>query len=399
MKNLQNIFSLAKKSVSSLLNHNKIEKNEIEQVFSSEHSEEIVKRLQDFKSQKARKETITLINKGKKSDWKKIQKQIKPSTKIHYLKAALRVAAILVITLGSTYYFTSTGYFSKEKLTENPLHEQTSQSTEDIILKLSNGKTQIINSNESLDITDDNGSIVGTQKGKKLNYHNKNTTVSKTLVYNELIVPYGKTFELTLSDGTLIHLNSGTVLKYPVQFLSGKNREVFLTGEAYFKVNKDQKHPFIVNANNLNIRVLGTEFNVSSYPEDKNINTVLVEGSVGLYAENESYSKVNARLLEPGKKAKWNKSNQKITIEKVDTSIYTSWIDGTLVIEHLKFHQIIKRLEKHYNVEIINNNEQLAEQIFTATFRVENIKEVLDSFKTNFSFEYIIRENTIIINH
>src|SRR5690606_36367432 len=114
-------------------------------------------------------------------------------------------------------------------------------------------------------------------------------TNSDKLAYNTLKIPFGKKFRLQLSDGTMVHINSGSTLKYPIKFIAGENRQVYLDGEAFFDVAKDKKHPFIVNADNLNVRVLGTHFNVSNYPEDAVTDVVLVEGSVGMYRSNEEF--------------------------------------------------------------------------------------------------------------
>lgn len=145
-----------------------------------------------------------------------------------------------------------------------------------ITLQLEDGTIQILEKDGSVKIQNKNGQIVGQQNGNQLIYDKNNT--SQKLAYNTLRIPNGKTFQLQLSDGTTVHLNAGSSLKYPVQFLKDAERKVFITGEAFLSVSKDAEHPFIVNANNLNVRVLGTQFNVSSYPEDAAIDVVLVEG-------------------------------------------------------------------------------------------------------------------------
>ena len=391
MKKISQLIKLAKDVTSSLLLNQSLDSKSLESDFDKESSKEIVARLQSSEESEKRANTARKIDKEKDTSWLKIKREIAPTPRINYFKIVYKVAAIFIGLIG-VYYFLNKNepvIIVKEK---NLLAE------EEIVLKLSNGKTQIIKANGQSKIVDTKGKVIGAQKGTKINYQNTSKTTSEELVFNELNVPYGKTFALVLSDGTEVHLNAGTVLKYPVKFLEGKNREVYLTGEAYFKVSKDKKHPFVVQSNDLNIRVLGTSFNVSSYSENKNIFTVLVEGAVRLYGKDETYSKEKSKLLTPGREAKWNKENRNIRIKKVNTSLYTSWIDGTLVIEKLKFHQIIKRLERHYNIKIINNNKELANQVFTATFRVENITEVLESFKTNFSFKYEIKEDIITIN-
>ena len=136
--------------------------------------------------------------------------------------------------------------------------------TESITIQLEDGNTQIINENRTSQLIDKNGNVLGQQSGNQLVYNSD--VKNDVLVYNTLTVPYGKQFELQLSDGTNVHLNAGTSLKYPVKFVKGKNREVFLNGEAFFNVAKEVNHPFIVNANEIDVRVLGTQFNISSYP-------------------------------------------------------------------------------------------------------------------------------------
>ncbi|MGK4568546.1 FecR family protein [Flavobacterium sp. 3HN19-14] len=127
-----------------------------------------------------------------------------------------------------------------------------------------------------------------------------------------------------MSDGTVIHLNSGTTLRYPVKFIAGENRQVFLDGEAYFDVAKDKAHPFIVNADKLNVRVLGTHFNVTNYPEDDQTDVVLVEGSVGLYGSNTTFDATKNTVLKPGYKGSFNKNTSSINTKPVVTDFYTS---------------------------------------------------------------------------
>jgi len=216
------------------------------------------------------------------------------------------------------------------------------------------------------------------------------------LVYNELKVPYGKKFELLLSDGTQVNLNSGSSLRYPVKFIKGQERKVFLYGEAFFDVTKNTKNSFVVNVDDLNVMVYGTKFNVSSFEEDKDINTVLIEGSIGLY--NSDSNKENISILEPGDLGAWDKNKKEISINKVDTRIYTSWIEGKLIFRKTPFKVICKKLERKYNVTIESNNNDLNNKLYNAVFEMETIEEVLTSFQKNYKLDYSIIENKIIIN-
>ncbi|WP_431243682.1 FecR family protein [Flavobacterium sp. P21] len=217
------------------------------------------------------------------------------------------------------------------------------------------------------------------------------------MVYNTIKIPYGKKFRLQLSDGTFVHLNSGTTLKYPIKFIAGENRQVFLDGEAFFDVAKDKKHPFIVNVDNLNVRVLGTHFNVSNYPEDTSTDVVLVEGSVGMYQPNEEFDALKNTILKPGFKGTFNKENTKISTKPVITDIYTSWINGGLTFRNMTFKNIITKLERRYNVTIVNKNEKLANEKFNASFKEESIENVMSYFNDIHGINYTIKGNQILI--
>lgn len=297
----------------------------------------------------------------------------------------LKYAAVFLLFLGLGYVY-QTGYFNQEPQFTVP--------DESITLQLENGATKILKEDGSMEVLDAYGNIIGSQNGGQIVYNNN--VKKETLVYNTLTVPYGKRFQVKLSDGSSVHLNAGTSLKYPVKFLTGKTRQVFLKGEAYFDVAKDEKHPFVVNTDHLNVEVLGTQFNFSSYPEDIETDVVLVEGSVNLYTTS---NKNNNVLLKPGFKGSLHKKSTKtIATNAVITSIYTSWINGELVFRNITFGNILKKMERHYNVEIVNNNIQLSDEKFNASFRNEPIEKILEYFKITYGIDYAIDANKIIIN-
>ena len=175
---------------------------------------------------------------------------------------------------------------------------------------------------------------------------------------------------------------------------------MFLTGEAYFDVAHDQVHAFVVNAQDLDIHVYGTKFNVSNYPEDRDTEVVLVEGSVGLRESNLEKADNAEVYLKPGYMGIYNRSDNNISQEEVNTSIYTSWMNGNLVFRNISFENIIQKLQRHYNVVIINNNEKLAHETFNATIETqhETIEQVFNYFNKVYQIEYKIIENKIIIH-
>ncbi len=315
----------------------------------------------------------------------KIEKSANRLTKIKM--NLLKYAALILIFLSIGYGYMQ-GYFTSDDKLILP--------KESITLQLNDGNIKVINDDESVEIVEVSGRVIGVQSGKQLAYNNN--VENDTLIYNTLAVPYGKRFEVQLSDGTTVNLNSGSSLKYPVNFIKGKNRQVFLNGEAFFNVAKDTKHPFIVNANEIDVRVLGTKFNISSYPEDNNINTVLVEGSVSTYKTGEAYEPESATLLKPGYKAAWNKTNKTIQVTETDVETHLAWISGKLILYEVEFSAILKKLERQYNVEFINNNTALKNRFFTAKFDIEDIEQVMKSLSYSGKFTYKFEENKIIIN-
>ncbi|MBJ6367750.1 FecR family protein [Snuella sedimenti] len=325
--------------------------------------------------------------------YEKLQKQIAGNDRQYSNKFVnaknryLRFAAILILGIfcASSIYIIKEHLFFKESLDENV-----------ITLTLDNGNVEVIREDGSSQVTDANGNIVGQYTGKHLIYTN-DSSVEK-LAYNTLTVPYGKLFDLHLSDGTHVFLNAGTSLRYPVKFIKGMERNVFLDGEAYFEVAKDQEHPFIVTVDDkINVRALGTTFNISSYEEDETINTVLLEGSVGVYNKEEGFNLKEATVLEPNHKAAWDKTQNKINIEEVETDIYTAWMDGKLIFRHTPFKVIRKKLERYYNVTIQNKNEVLEESTFNASFTNETVEQVLQTLSSGSNIIYKIKNNKVLI--
>ena len=257
------------------------------------------------------------------------------------------------------------------------------------------GEIEVLEENISKVFVGRNGNVLGKQTGNQISY--ENTGYNDQIVYNTLVVPYGKKFNIHLSDGTMVHLNSGTSLKYPINFLQEGSRKVYLSGEAYFNVAKDTLRPFVMNSDELEVRVLGTEFNVASYPEDSSSNVVLVEGSVMMEGTGSGLNGTNV-LLEPGHKGKFDKSSGLIETHEVVTDVYTSWLNGELVFREMTFDNILKKMERHFNVTIVNNNKDLADKIFNASYGEVSVTKVFEDFKETYGLSYSIEGNKIIIN-
>lgn len=187
-------------------------------------------------------------------------------------------------------------------------------------------------------------------------------TVDKEIRYSEITVPFGQMSQIKLSDGTKIWLNSGTTLRYPERFAEN-SRSVSIEGEAYFEVAKMAQKPFTVNTTEMNIEVLGTSFNLSSYKEDATTKVTLVEGKV---AVRDNTGKTIAQLI-PGQMAVKNKKNNTLDISNVETSFYAAWIAGKIYFDDEPLDQIAVKLERWFNVEITFADEKLKSHKFTGT--------------------------------
>ena len=315
----------------------------------------------------------------------KIDLERKNSKRISFIKKSFKYAAIFILILGLGYYIKSTQ--------QNIIVEQKIvPKADDIVLETENGEQLIIEKEEKNLKIDPKINLL--QKANKLVYDN-DLKIEK-LVFHSLKVPYGKRFDIVLSDNSRVYLNSGSILKYPVKFLDNQIREVFLEGEAFFDISEDEKNIFRVNSNGINVEVYGTKFNFKNYPEDYVSDVVLVNGSVGISnTENKSVTK-----LTPGFKGSVDKENFIIEKVKINTKLYTSWINGQVVFRGESFNQIIKKLERLYNVTIINNNEKISEELFNATIDTEDekIEDVLNYFNKIYNIEYQVYNNKIIIN-
>jgi len=206
----------------------------------------------------------------------------------------------------------------------------------------------------------------------------------------------GMVTQFALADGTKVWLNSGSQLQFPSRF-SGDRREVMLKGEAFFEVTKNEKQPFRVNANELKVEVLGTSFNVVSFDDDTQSEVVLVTGKVALSSEKgqivKEYGNIN-----PGQRAIYQKEAQKVITEEVDVEKYIGWRDGNLIFRDDSMEDVVKRLSRWFNVEITINDPEIKKYIYKATFRDENLVEVLNLLKLSAPIDFRITGRKALAN-
>ncbi|MCF8274674.1 MAG: DUF4974 domain-containing protein [Flavobacteriaceae bacterium] len=286
------------------------------------------------------------------------------------------VAAVIVGIFATSYFF-------QDKISNSPLKTSPTIVNNDI-KSIEPGTDKAI-------LTLEDGSVVTLEKGDTYQTQNINSNGQQIvykadershseIAYNYLTIPRGGQFFIKLSDGTQVWLNSESKLKYPVNFVESETRAVELVyGEAYFDVSPSTEHKgskFKVFNQFQEVEVLGTEFNIKAYKDEKNIYTTLVEGKVGISSGNQ-YDK-----LIPGQQSNLDLENKIVTIAKVDVTSETSWRNGIFSFRGKPLKDIMKVISRWYDVDVVFENEKLEDITFKGVLgKNQEIKEILETIK------------------
>ena len=275
-----------------------------------------------------------------------LQKKYQQRRKRRFLINMARVAAVALPVVIALVLYVGLNR-EEEQMVRPSLASNILPGTSKAVLTLANGQMIPLGkeATDSTIITD------GTQisaSGSGVTY--ASGVESESVVYNKLEIPRGGEFCLTLSDGTRVWLNSETSIQYPVAF-GAKERRVFVQGEAYFEVAKDAKKPFTVQFMSSSVTVLGTSFNIRAYPEEKRSQTTLAEGSVRIYSPGSSM------LLKPGEQAEVSALSGEMVKQEVEVKNFTSWKDGRFVFEQQPLEDIMRTLERWYDIRVIFKDE------------------------------------------
>jgi ferric-dicitrate binding protein FerR (iron transport regulator) len=192
----------------------------------------------------------------------------------------------------------------------------------------------------------------------------------------EIVAPIGSRTVVLLSDGSKVHLNYGSKLKYPQTFI-GNTRGIDLSGEAYFEVAHDPDKPFVVKTGKLNVIALGTVFNVLAYSDNNVVETTLVEGKVQLESVLSDGNAKSLGLMLPDQHAKYNTQTGKVSNSEVRVDKYIAWKDGKQVFENEPITNVAKKLNRMFNVEI-EVAEEIRDITYTVTFVDEPLTQILD---------------------
>ncbi|SFD49843.1 FecR family protein [Flavobacterium phragmitis] len=376
------IIDLSSRTASSILKREKPESLADSDLFTDSDKEYILKHLTDEKLLKKRAVLLQQFN--KKEDWKAIQSKIDvPVKKLQIWKYA---AAVAVLILGSTLYF------SKNHLIENEPNKVVvtksviTPGTDKAILVLASGEQVALGK----------GSVYNStgvhSNGTEIIYKNDNTA-KNTIAYNYLTIPRGGQFFIKLADGTKVWLNSESKLKFPVSFVDGQPRQVELVyGEAYFDVSPSTAHKgshFNVLTQNQNVEVLGTEFNIKAYQDNQTIYTTLVEGKVHLTGS------FNSTILKPGDQSVLE--NHNIRVAAVDVFNEVSWKEGIFSFQEMPLKDIMRVLERWYDIKTVFKNKAIENSTFNGILdKDQKIEEILNIISNTNKIPYEINQKTVI---
>ncbi len=297
-------------------------------------------------------------------------KRLQPESRVIISKRSLRYAASILFP---TIIFLSVWFFNrshKDDIANNNVPVSIDPISNKARLITSSGLIVDLETNKNELIEDSSGIKISNDSLMGLKYFSGLEVSNIPGVYNTLITPRGGEYNLELSDGTRVWLNCDSELKYPVVF-NGATRKVSLKGEAFFDVSKSIK-PFIVQAMNMNIKVLGTRFNISAYSDDHSFQTTLTRGSLKVELSGTGNSGQSV-LLQPGQQANFDKDLGELERVEVDTTLYTSWIDGYFRFQDKPLDEVMRSIARWYNIEVVyENNVDIKKRLTGKLYRLDN---------------------------
>ena len=373
-------------------------------------SDQEIKELNHWKSQSAANLSVyenaintknqlkNLKNYGKYNSqkaWSNIENELFTPKTIHlFSRKFMKYAAAFLIPImlaGGAGYF----YFNNQsKLDFAQLDNTIKPATKKATLVLSDGGTHVLDNSQTANIYENKVEI--SNQNNVLSYSPTEAVSEFTAaIYNKLITPLGGGYNLKLADGTSVWLNAGSTLNFPVAF-TDSTRQVFLEGEAYFEVAHNGQ-PFIVSSGGMDIRVMGTSFNVSAYADDLQMKTTLVEGKVRVdYKTNNARSE--SKFLTPNKQAVIQMNNPEISVSEVDASQYTSWIGGKLEFNNETLDNVMVRLARWYDFEFEFENAKAKNFHFSGRLNSqEKISTILEMLELTTDVKFSVIENKIVI--
>lgn len=362
---------------------------------SNPDHQSIYDRAVDTGHQLEKLEVYSLFRKEKV--WSQLEDELfSPKTVRFTPRKLLRYAAAILLPItvlgGAAYLFLSNP--APQTLAE--IDSVFTPGTQKAMLILSNGEQLELEGEAQQSDISEGGARIRNENNLLRYFSGDSKERMEELVFNELKTPRGGGYTLQLADGTGVWLNAGSSLRFPVSF-TDSTRQVFLEGEAYFEVSHNGK-PFVVSSGDMDIRVLGTSFNVSSYSDESEFKTTLVEGKVSVSYSPGGNEQSLSRILNPSQQAILDRSGSVISITEVNTSYYTSWMQGKLEFNNEHLDQVMKRLSRWYDFSYEFENSEAKGFHFTARLnREESISSILKMLEMTTDVKFELRGDTIVV--
>lgn len=302
----------------------------------------------------------------------------------------MTIAASIFFTLGTGIYFYSRHSVDQQQLV---YLKQMKPGKNSATLTLGDGRTIVLNNVGKGQLAEQAGVTIVKSENGALTY--KANPKSGKSMMNTLSTSKGEQFKVILPDGTNVWLNAASSIRYPTTFANVKSRKVSLKGEAYFEVTKDKSHPFVVESNLQEVEVLGTHFNISSYPEETLVKTTLLEGLVKVTPFSSKGSE-KPELLKPGYQAEVGPKG--LSIKEVNTATAVDWTNGKFIFENESLASILTKISRWYNVSIEYQNESLKQVTFTGTLsRYDQVDKVLSKLELTDEVKFKVTEGKITV--
>lgn len=317
----------------------------------------------------------------------KDQTQIIPAPKVVRLwpRIAIAAAVVLVIFVGVWFLNNNT---SDRKAAEIRYASDVTPGKIGATLTLANGKKILLSDAANGELVNEAGVSISKTVDGQLIYEITGTTDNSL---NTLSTTNGETYQVKLPDGSKVWLNSASSLSYRTSLNENGIRRVNLTGEAYFEIEKDAEHPFIVESGNQQVEVLGTEFNVNAYQDEKVFRTTLLEGSVKLSEAGVS------KVLVPGTQAA-NAKGQ-IKLSKVDTELAVAWKNNKFIFDRLPIEEIMRMIARWYNLEVVYEGNIPTGTFWGSVSRFENVSKALVPLEATGNVHFKIEGRKIYVSN
>lgn len=318
--------------------------------------------------------------------WTLLEKRIRPQRR-RLLWGRIGYAASLLLLIGIGWMLF--GEWNEEKSMLEQEVVRVVPGSRKAILHLNNEKQVFLTENVGV-IVEDSLSGKVEQRDNKLIYQVR--ACGKELQHHVLEIPNGGEFQVSLSDSTKVWLNAGSRLTYPVVF-AGKERRVHLEGEGYFDVKRDETKPFVVEVNGMEIKVLGTSFNVKSFLQDERSTTTLVSGSIEIQTSTGRRVK-----LEPNQQADFLLGENKLNVREVDAAVYGAWIKGKFVFRRERLETILDDIARWYNVTVFYEQSRAKDIVFSGIMeRYVDIEETLSMLEKTQKVSFVVDKQKIIV--